>query len=101
MSCTPASNGSIPSVQALARIASVSGRRVSEPLLWAVASQDPRFADRPTFDAALREAVTHHVLGAEDADWIAFRHALLAEAVYADLLPGELAGTAPQPTSSS
>src|SRR6478609_4209257 len=81
-----------PTVQVLARIASVSGRRVSEPLLWAVASQDPRFADHLTFDAALREAVTHHVLGTEDADWIAFRHALLAEAVYADLLPGELAG---------
>ena len=46
---------------------------------------------RPAFDAALREAVTHHVLAAEDSQWIAFRHALLAEAVYADLLPGELA----------
>ena len=32
------------------------------------------------------------MLAAEDAEWIAFRHALLAEAVYADLLPGELAG---------
>jgi DNA-binding CsgD family transcriptional regulator len=36
--------------------------------------------------------VTHHVLLAEDGEWIAFRHALLAEAVYGDLLPGELAG---------
>jgi len=80
-----------PSVQTLARIASVSGRRVSEPLLWAVASQDPAFPDVTTFDAALREAVTHHVLASEDSEWIAFRHALLAEAVYADLLPGELA----------
>ena len=80
-----------PAVQALARIASVSGRRVSEPLLWAVARQDPHFPDAATFDAALREAVTHHVLAAEDSEWIAFRHALLAEAVYADLLPGELA----------
>ena len=81
-----------PAVQALARIASVSGRRVSEGLLMAVASRDPGFADRAAFDRALREAVTHHVLVAEDAEWIAFRHALLAEAVYADLLPGELAG---------
>ncbi|HEY4991010.1 MAG TPA: AAA family ATPase, partial [Nakamurella sp.] len=80
-----------PLVQALARIASVSGRRVSEPLLRSVAAQDPVFPDVATFDAALREAVTHHVLVAEDSEWIAFRHALLAEAVYADLLPGELA----------
>ena len=80
-----------PTVQALARMASVAGRRVSEPLLWAVASQDPRFADPVAFDAALREAVTHHVLAAESGERIAFRHALLAEAVYADLLPGELA----------
>ena len=80
-----------PPVQTLARIASVAGRRVSEPLLWAVASQDPCFPDPAKFDAALREAVTHHVLAAEDSQWIAFRHALLAEAVYADLLPGELA----------
>ncbi len=81
-----------PGVQALARIASVSGRRVSEPLLWAVAAHDSRFPDTAAFDRALREAVTHHVLAAEDSRWIAFRHALLAEAVYADLLPGELAG---------
>ena len=32
------------------------------------------------------------MLAAEDGEWIAFRHALLAEAVYADLLPGEVAG---------
>ena len=56
-----------------------------------MASQDPSFPDPAAFDAALREAVTHHVLAAEDGEWIAFRHALLAEAVYADLLPGELA----------
>ncbi|MET0966447.1 MAG: AAA family ATPase [Nakamurella sp.] len=80
-----------PAVQTLARIASVSGRRVSEQLLWSVAGQDPGFPDAASFDAALREAVANHVLAAEDSEWIAFRHALLAEAVYADLLPGELA----------
>ena len=80
-----------PAVQRLARIASVSGRRVSGQLLFSVAGQDPGFPDAATFDAALREAVAHHVLAAEDSEWIAFRHALLAEAVYADLLPGELA----------
>lgn len=72
-----------PAVQDLARVASVAGRRVAEPLLRAV------WATRGTgFDEALREAVAAHVLGGEDGR-IAFRHALLAEAVYTDLLPGE------------
>lgn len=78
-----------PEVQRLARAASAAGRRVAEPLLRRVvagADDDPgRHAD---FDAALRDAVAHHVLVGEDGR-IAFRHALLAEAVYADLLPGE------------
>jgi len=78
-----------PIVQHLARIASVAGRRVAEPLLWAVAAQDPAFTDSSTFDAALRESVAHNVLASENAEWIAFRHALLAEAVYTDLLPSE------------
>jgi ATP/maltotriose-dependent transcriptional regulator MalT len=78
-----------PAVQRLARIASVAGRRVSEPLLRAVATADGGLGTAPgAFDDALREAVAHHVLGGEDGR-IAFRHALLAEAVYTDLLPGE------------
>src|SRR4029079_15840565 len=79
-----------PSVQRLARIASAAGRRVSEPLLRAAvtADADPQLTAPGAFDAALREAVAHHVLAGED-EWIAFRHALLAEAVYTDLLPRE------------
>lgn len=79
-----------PSVQRLARIASAAGRRVSEPLLRAAvaADGDAQLAAPGAVDAALREAVAHHVLVGEDS-LIAFRHALLAEAVYADLLPGE------------
>jgi DNA-binding CsgD family transcriptional regulator len=38
---------------------------------------------------ALREAMTHQVLVPDGIDRYAFRHALLQEAVYADLLPGE------------
>ncbi|MBD5785653.1 AAA family ATPase [Cellulosimicrobium terreum] len=85
-----------PAVQQLVRAASVSGRQVSEPLLRAVLLQDPVFAaDLTAFDRALREAVAHHVLGVEGdpssdgRDVVAFRHALLAEAVASDLLPGE------------
>ncbi|MEZ0446697.1 helix-turn-helix transcriptional regulator [Cellulomonas sp. ICMP 17802] len=79
-----------PSVQRLARVASAAGRRVSEPLLRAAVSADGdvQLTAPGAVDAALREAVAHHVLVGED-DLIAFRHALLAEAVYTDLLPGE------------
>jgi len=76
-----------PSVQQLARVASVAGRRVAEPLLRAVASHG-ELAAPDAFDGALREAVARNVLAGEDGR-VAFRHALLAEAVYTDLLPGE------------
>lgn len=79
-----------PVVQELAGIASVAGRRVSGELLTAVARGEPDFADDSVFDRTLREAIAHHVLATEDARWIVFRHALLAEAVYADLLPSEV-----------
>jgi len=72
----------------LVQLASAAGRRVAEPLLRAAADADPA-SPGGTVDAALREAVTQHVLVVEDGR-IAFRHALLAEAVYTDLLPGEV-----------
>ncbi len=81
-----------PEVQRLVRAASAAGRRVAEPLLRAVVTgPDAAPADHAAFDAALRDAVAHHVLVGEDGR-IAFRHALLAEAVYSDLLPGEQVG---------
>jgi DNA-binding CsgD family transcriptional regulator len=77
-----------PAVQQIARVASVAGRRVPDPLLRAASGLPPA-----ELDEALREAVAHHVLvpdGADRyADRYAFRHALLQEAVYGDLLPGE------------
>uniref|UniRef100_UPI003B3BA070 ATP-binding protein n=1 Tax=Nakamurella sp. TaxID=1869182 RepID=UPI003B3BA070 len=79
-----------PAVQALAGIASVAGRRVSGELLTAVARAQPDFPDDAAVDRTLREAIAHHVLAIEDGRWIVFRHALLAEVVYGDLLPGEL-----------
>lgn len=93
-----------PATVRLVQLASAAGRRVAEPLLRAAARADAGTTAgavtgtttgtqaRPDpLDAALREAVTQHVLVVEDGA-IAFRHALLAEAVYADLLPGEAAG---------
>ncbi|MBD8079571.1 AAA family ATPase [Cellulosimicrobium arenosum] len=88
-----------PAVQALARTASVSGRQVGEPLLRTALAQGSAPGDDPAaFDRALREAIAHHVLAVESdpgragRDTVVFRHALLAEAVASDLLPGERVG---------
>ncbi|QGQ21142.1 AAA family ATPase [Cellulomonas sp. JZ18] len=82
-----------PAPLRLVQLASAAGRRVDEPLLRAAAraDDDPALREPGAVDRALREAVAQHVLVVEDGR-IAFRHALLAEAVYADLLPGELSG---------
>ncbi len=66
------------------RAASVAGRRVSHELL-------SRVVDLPAdeFDRAVRAVVDSNLLLPLGADGYAFRHALLAEAVYDDLLPGE------------
>ncbi len=66
------------------RAAACSGRRVSHRLLAAV-------ADRPddVLDRSLRSAVEQNILVRVGTDGYAFRHALLAEAVHDDLLPGE------------
>ena len=66
------------------RAASCSGRRVTHALLAAVADLP---ADQ--LEQALRTSVDAHVLVRLDPDGYGFRHALLAEAVYDDLLPGE------------
>ena len=69
--------------RSVVRTASVSGRRVGHDLLAAVVG-----LPAAALDESLRHAVEEHVLVAgEGAYW--FRHALLGEAVYDDLLPGE------------
>lgn len=75
--------------QELLRRASASGPRVSTRLLARVAERDE--AD---LVGNLREAVERHILvpldtGAGEA--FVFRHALLQEAIYGELLPGERA----------
>ena len=73
--------------QGLLRVASAAGSRISRTLLSGVA----RLND-DALDAALREAIDRQVLlpldGAVDEQY-AFRHALVREAVYGDLLAGE------------
>jgi DNA-binding CsgD family transcriptional regulator/tetratricopeptide (TPR) repeat protein len=70
--------------RSVVRAASCAGRRVGHELLAAVVDLSPGDLDR-----ALRTAVDSHVLVRVGEDSYAFRHALLAEAVYGDLLPGE------------
>lgn len=65
------------------RIIAVGGVRVEHQLLERVFD-----GELSELDTALREAVSESVLIAE-ADSYAFRHALVREAIYADLLPGE------------
>ncbi|WP_322920407.1 helix-turn-helix transcriptional regulator [Nocardioides renjunii] len=66
------------------RIVSVAGRQVSHGLLAAVSD-----LGAAELETALRNAVESHVLVASRGGTYAFRHALLGEAVYDDLLPGE------------
>ena len=73
------------SVRRTLRLAAVAGRRVPDRLLAAV-------ADVPEHELveALREAVEHNVLVVDQSGY-AFRHALVRDAVYDDLLPAERA----------
>ena len=65
------------------RAASAAGRRVSHTQLAAVSG-----VAEPALEEALRQAVETNVLVTQQSSY-AFRHALLAEAAYDDLLPGE------------
>ena len=68
--------------QQLARNASVVGRTVPHDLLAALAPAG-------SLDAAIRELVDHGQLVLAGEDAYAFRHALIHEALYRELLPGE------------
>jgi DNA-binding CsgD family transcriptional regulator/tetratricopeptide (TPR) repeat protein len=71
--------------QAVVRVAAAGGREVHHRLLATAAG-----LPEPELSAALRAAVRDHVLMARD-DGFAFRHALLQEVAYGELLPGERA----------
>ena len=71
--------------QRVVRVASVAGQsRVRHSTMLAVTG-----LDEDALDAALRECVHHYVLVVAPDETYEFRHSLLREAVYADLLPGE------------
>lgn len=74
-----------PTAQQVLRVASVAGRQIDHELLQSVME-----IDEDELIGALREAVSRHLLeSGRGGDVYAFRHALLREAVYEDLLPGE------------
>ncbi|GAA0580928.1 AAA family ATPase [Kribbella sandramycini] len=68
----------------VARVIAVAGRRVPHTLLTTVAGLPDR-----QLDQALRELIDAHIIDVPGNASYYFRHALLAEAVYDDLLPGE------------
>lgn len=67
------------------RVAAVGGRGISHDMLLSVVD-----VASGALDAALREAVDAHIIEPTPSGrGYTFRHALLAEAIYDDLLPGE------------
>jgi len=70
--------------QQVLRAAAVAGRRVDEDMVRDAAGLAP--AD---FEAAVRESVAHQLLVPDGGQGYAFRHALIREAIYGDLLPTE------------
>lgn len=72
-----------PDAQRVARTVAVA-RAADERTL-----ADVTALDRDALEVALREAVAEQVLIAGEDDRFCFRHALLREALYDDLLPGE------------
>ena len=74
-----------PDAQEVLRAAAVGGRRVTHDRLAAVVA-----LDEPTLAEALREAQAANLVTVEpERRRYEFRHALLHEAVYRDVLPGE------------
>ncbi|HZD00317.1 MAG TPA: AAA family ATPase, partial [Actinomycetes bacterium] len=68
------------------KVAAVAGRRVGHQLLAAAAAGRPE----PELEQGLREAIAAQVLVLDPvSESYRFRHALLQEVVYGDLLPGE------------
>ncbi len=73
-----------PAAQRVMRTAAVAGRMVDDGLVRAASG-----LTGPEYDDALREAIAHQLLVPDGTQGYTFRHALLREAIYTDLLPGE------------
>ena len=73
-----------PNGQRVVHAAAVAGRRVDDDIVRLACG-----LDEFEYEEAVREAVANQLLVPDGAEGYAFRHALLREAAYADLLPGE------------
>ena len=73
-----------PAAQQVLRAAAVTGRHVDDELVMRASG-----LATPEYEDAIREAVAQGLLILDGGRGLAFRHALLREAIYADLLPGE------------
>jgi DNA-binding CsgD family transcriptional regulator len=73
-----------PQAQQVLRAAAVAGRRVDDELVMLAAG-----LTTAEYESAVRESVARQLLVPDGANGLAFRHALLREAIYNDLLPGE------------
>ena len=71
----------------LLRVVAVAGQSARHDVLATVTRME-----QPEMAAALREATDRHLLLAGDNEVMQFRHNLLREAVYEELLPGERVG---------
>ena len=76
-----------PAARQVASIVATAGRPAAHPLVAAACS-----LPRDQLLLALRECVAAQLLVVDDSGCYTFPHALTRDAVYAELLPGELAG---------
>ena len=70
--------------QQVLRAGAVAGRRVEEDLI-----REASGLAEADFEDGIRESVAHQLLVPDGTQGYAFRHALIREAIYGDLLPGE------------
>ncbi len=73
-----------PTAQQVLRAAAVAGRRMEDDIV-----REASGLAAAEYEEAVREAVTHQMLVPDGGQGYAFRHALIREAIYGDLLPGE------------
>ena len=70
--------------QQVLRAAAVAGRRVEDDLI-----REASGLAADDFEEGIRESVAHQLLVPDGTQGYVFRHALIREAIYGDLLPGE------------
>jgi DNA-binding CsgD family transcriptional regulator/tetratricopeptide (TPR) repeat protein len=73
-----------PAAQQVLRAAAVAGRRMDDDIVRQASG-----LAAPEYEEGVRESVANQLLIPDGDEGYAFRHALIREAIYADLLPGE------------